>query len=416
MIIISRLKPYLKWRYFLYFFAFIAAWPCVFPFMGWLPDMKLNMMVLAVLSVFTAFSSSGSRIPSAISNIIYLQLGTFIIFYVLHGDSSYITRCVILITTFALLKIQMCHPQTEIIDTNVSFLTIQALMGGIGFVLTLAGILHPISTFIEFDGHVGTFYGLYTCNALYDGMVRVAGFFDEPGAFANWGIMALLFNKLFIENKTVEKVLIVGLISTLSMAFFIQVAIYAFLFYRQRMGKLITYGLLFFILLLIIASLTPDLNEAIFGRFTVNEQTGQLNGDNRTVHALSCLAYWKSSPLIGVGTRNLITISQMKGEFVGANPLTFFATDGIIGQIVLWIPTFYLLSLGGKNKKYKNAAIIMLFGYLQRPYDPTEIWYSLVVFTFILEAYREIYMYGDNCRSNISRTNFIPFKKTIGYE
>lgn len=408
---ISSLTPYLKWRYFLYFFAFIAAWPCVFSFMGWLPDMKLNMMVLAVLSVLTALSLKGPKLPSSISLIIFLQLICFILLSVLHGDGSYITRCVILITTFALLKIQMCHPQTEIIDTNVTFLTIQALMGGIGFVLTLAGILHPISTFIEFDGHIGTFYGLYTCNALYDGMVRVAGFFDEPGAFANWGIMALLFNKLFIDNKTVEKVLIVGLISTLSMAFFIQIAIYAFLFYRQRRGKLITYGLSFLILLLIISSFTPELNEAIFGRFTVNEQTGKLNGDNRTEHALSCLAYWESSPLIGVGPRNLITISQVKGEFVGANPFTFFATDGIIGQIVLWIPTFYLLSLGVKNKKYRNAAIIMLLGYLQRPYDPTEIWYTLVVFTFVLEAYREIYMYGNNCRSNISKTCFIPFKK-----
>ena len=33
----EKIKAYLNLRYFLYFFALIAGWPCVFFLMGWLP-------------------------------------------------------------------------------------------------------------------------------------------------------------------------------------------------------------------------------------------------------------------------------------------------------------------------------------------------------------------------------------------
>lgn len=411
MSIISRLKPYLKWRYFLYLFAMVAGWPCVFSFMGWLPDWKMNYMALAVVSVITALSAGGKSVPGAIKTLVAVQLLTFVFYFLIHSDSSYITRCVWLITAFSLVVIQAQRPKMEFIDTNVSFLTIQALMGGVGFVLFMAGLLPVISTFQEFDGHIGNFYGLFTTTVSSDGMVRVAGFFDEPGAFAFWGILALLFNKLFIGNKKVELALVVGLVSTLSMAYFIQIAMYAFFFYKNRMSKMVGYGLLFVVLLLIVASVSPELDHAIFGRFQIDAETGRMSGDNRTDHMLSCLAIWQTSPIIGVGGNNAIAISQNMGEFIGANPLVFFAMDGIIGQIVLWLPLFYLFSLGRYRKEYRYTAIILFVGFMQRPYDPTQLWYDLTMYMLLLEAYREIHMYPGMNRSDIQHTNFIPFTK-----
>ena len=412
MSIISRVKPYLKWRYFLYLFAMVAGWPCVFCFMGWLPSWKTNYMILAVLSVLTAIFAGGKSVPMAIKTLVFVQLLTFVLYFFIHSDSSYITRCAYLVTAYSLLVIQMRRPQTEFVDTNVSFLTIQALMGGVGFVLVMAGVLPVLSTFQEFDGHIGQFYGLFTTTVSTDGMVRVAGFFDEPGAFAFWGIMALLFNKLFIDNKKVELALIVGLVSTLSMAYFIQIAMYAFFFYRNRILKMFGYSLLFIVLLLIIASVSPELDNAIFGRFQIDAETGQMSGDNRTSHALSCLAIWKTAPIFGVGANNSIAIGQAMGEFIGANPLVFFAMDGIIGQIILWLPVFYLFSLGKFRRKYRYAAIILFVGFMQRPYDPTQMWYNVTMYMLLLEAYREIHMYPGRCRSNIQYTNFIPFTKS----
>lgn len=411
MSIISRLKPYLKWRYFLYLFAMVAGWPCVFSFMGWLPDWKMNYMVLAAMSVLTMLAGRSKQLPSPIITLFIAQLLSYLIYFVIHSDSSYLTRSVFLVTTYALLSMQMARPKTEFVDTNVSFLTVQALMGGLGFILYVAGILPVISTFREFDGHIGQFYGLFTTTVSTGSMVRVAGFFDEPGAFAFWGMVALLYNKLFINNKKIETILIIGLVSTLSMAFIIQISLYLLLFYRRKMSNLLMYGISFIIILLIVASVSPELNDALFGRFQVDAETGRLSGDNRTEHALDCLAIWKSSPILGVGANKLVEISADTSEFLGANPLVFFATDGIFGQLILWLPVFYLFSLGKYCKEYSYTAIILFVGFMQRPYDPTQLWYNLTMYMMLLEAYRSIHFYPGMNRSNIKHTNFIPFTR-----
>ncbi len=411
MSIISRLKPYLKWRYFLYLFAMVAGWPCVFSFMGWLPDWKMNYMVLAAMSVLTMLAGRSKQLPPPISALIIVQLLSFLIYYVIHSDSSYLTRFVFLVTTYALLSIQMARPKTEFVDTNVSFLVVQALMGGLGFILFMAGLLPVISTFREFDGHIGEFYGLFTTTVSTGGMVRVAGFFDEPGAFAFWGVVALLYNKLFINNKKIETVLVVGLVSTLSMAFIIQISLYLLLFYRRKMSNLLMYGISFIIILLIVASVSPELNDALFGRFQIDAETGRLSGDNRTEHALACLAIWQSSPILGVGANNMIEIGSNMGEFLGANPLVFFATDGLLGQLILWLPLFYLFSLGRYRKEFRYTSIVLFAGFLQRPYDPTQLWYDITMYMLLLEAYREIYKFPGKNRSNLRYTNFIPFTR-----
>lgn len=406
-----NLRPYIKWRFFLYLFAMIAGWPCVFSFMGWLPDWKMNYIALSVVSVITALTAGGKSVPSAIKFLFFIQLLTFILYFFIYSDTSYITRCVYLITTFALLVIQTQRPKTEFIDTNVSFMAIQALMGAVGFVLFIVGVLPVISTFIEFDGHTGQFYGLFTTTVSIGRLVRVAGFFDEPGAFAFWGVVALLYNKLFVNNKKVEIVLIVGLVCTLSMAYFIQVTIYFLLFYRKKKSDFFVYGLLFLILLVVVASISPEYNKSIFGRFQVDAETGRLSGDNRTDLMLVSLDIWLSSPIFGIGANNVIEISKKMGEFVGANPFVFFAADGIFGQLILWLPVFYLFSLGKYRKEYSYTAIILFAGFMQRPYDPTQLWYNLTMYMMLLEAYRSIHFYQGMNRSNITHTNFIPFTR-----
>ena len=378
----------IKQRHLLYFLALNVGWPSVFSFMGWLPEFHIGYIILAVICILYVMRD-GRNIPSQINKVIIAQMLCFVLYFFVHNDGSYLSRCFYLIIAWTLLSIQMSRPKMEFVDTNVFWLALQSAMGGLGFVLTLAGLLKPIGTFVEFDGHTGTFYGLYTCNFVYRGMVRVAGFFDEPGAFAFWGIVALLYNKLFIDNKTIEKILIVGLVSTLSMAYFIQLSIYAYFFYRHRISKLLLGGVLFVGLLATVASFSEEMNNAIFGRFSFDEQTGKCKGDNRAEIAAFCKEIWLSSPLIGVGANNVISISMSKEVFAGANPFTFLATDGIVGQVFLLLPLILIYSMGRYHPKYKYAAIVLFVGCLQRPYDPTELLYPLLFLTIPLEAYRE---------------------------
>lgn len=55
--------------------------------------------------------------------------------------------------------------------------------------------------FVEMDMRPGYFFGLFTTNTYFGGLVRNAGFYDEPGALAFWGIYALIINKMFVKTQ-----------------------------------------------------------------------------------------------------------------------------------------------------------------------------------------------------------------------
>jgi hypothetical protein len=279
----------------------------------------------------------------------------------------------------------------------------QAVAGTIGFVLVLVGLLQPLSQFIEMDGRTGHFYGLFTTNAVFDGFIRNAGFFDEPGALAFWGIFALLFNKIYINNKKIEYLLIFGLVSTLSMAYFIQVFAYFFLFYKNQRMKILLPVILLLLVLKGLASYSEGLDDAIFGRFLIDEQTGNLSGDNRSELLERCWRIFTTSPIIGVGARNLITSISFKEGFVGANFFFNWAADGLLGVVVTYIPLLFLLKLGQRKRQYTSAFIIILLGYLQRPYTDTQLLYPLIQFTLLLFAYLDV----------VNNYNFIHGRKSI---
>ena len=227
---LSKIIPYLKYRYFLYFFALVAGWPCVFYLMGWLPFYKTNYIILLVLAGAAVLGREAYRfVPKPISTIIIFQIIVWLFYGALYIDSSYLTRAFLLIITFSILGLQLSYrDKFEFIKTYNFWLAFQAFAGAVGFVLVIFGLLQPISQFIQMDGRHGTFFGLFTSNAVFDGFARNAGFYDEPGSLAGWGVFALLLNKLYINNKKIEYLLLFGLISTLSMAYFIQVAAYLF--------------------------------------------------------------------------------------------------------------------------------------------------------------------------------------------
>jgi len=393
---------YLKYRYFLYFFALVAGWPCVFYLMDWLPFYKTNYIVLFVLVGVTALIKNTYRfVPKTILVIIVFQIMVWLLYSLIYIDGSYLTRVFLLLITLSILGIQLSYRNKfEFIRTYNFWLVLQTVAGAIGFVLVLLGLLYPISQFIQMDGRPGYFYGLFTTNAVFDGFIRNAGFYDEPGALAFWGIFALLLNKLYVDNKKIEYLLLFGLISTLSMAYFIQVFAYLFFFYKNQRQKVIFPAILFLLVLIGIASFSEGLDNAIFGRFTVDEQTGTLSGDNRLDLMERCWRIFTTSPMIGVGATNLATVISNKEGFVGANFFVNWASDGILGVVVTYVPLLFLLILGQRKRQYKYAFIILLLGYFQRPYTDTQLLYPLVLYTILLFAYLDVYNYNFKQVSN----------------
>jgi hypothetical protein len=393
---LSKIIPYLKYKYFLYFFALVAGWPCVFYLMGWLPFYKTNYIVLFVLVGVTALIKNSYRfVPKPIALIILLQIIVWLFYGVLHADTSYLTRVFLLLITLSILGIQLSYRNKfEFIKTYNFWLAFQAFAGAIGFVLVIFGLLQPISEFIQMDGRPGAFYGLFTSNAVFDGFARNAGFYDEPGSLAGWGVFALLLNKLYVDNKKIEYLLLFGLISTLSLAYFIQVAVYLFFFYKNQRKTILLPAILFLITLKGVASFNEGLDHAIFGRFAINEETGSLSGDNRSELVERTWEIFTTSPVIGVGATNLSTVVSEKEGFVGANFFVNWASDGILGVVVTYIPLLFLLKLGKHKRQYKYAFIIILLGYFQRPYTDTQLLFPLVQYTLLLFAYLDVNEYN----------------------
>lgn len=398
------ITTYFKYKYLLYFFALIAGWPCVFYLMGWLPDYSVNYVILFILAVATTLFKNGfGRVPKRIVIIISIQMICWSLYGLLYQDTSYFTRVFLLIITFSFLGIQLSYrDKFEFIRTYNFWLVFQSVSGVIGFLLVLFSLLSPISQFIEMDGRPGYFYGLFTTNSVYGSFVRVAGFYDEPGALAFWGIFALLFNKLYVDNKKMEYLLIFGLISTLSMAYFIQLAVYFYLFYKNQRKKILLPLILFIIMLKGIASFNEGLDNVIFGRFSLNAQTQSLDGDNRTELLKRCWRIFKTSPVTGVGATNLATVVSEKEGFVGANFFVNWASDGILGVLVTYLPFFLLLKLGKYKRQYIYAFIIIILGLIQRPYTDTVLLYPLLSYTLVLHAYLDIRKYKKTSKTIIT--------------
>lgn len=388
---LNKLSPYLNFRYFLYFFAFIAGWPCVFFLMGWLPHYTVNYLLLFALAAFFIIIKNEYRLPSPIVTLLVLQITVWGIYSVIHGlDTSYFTRILMLCITYIFLEIQLSSGRFEFIKTYNLWLVFQVIAGSIGFILVLVGILQPIFEFRELDMRLGYFFGLFTTNTYFDGLVRNAGFYDEPGTLAFWGIYALIINKLFIYNKRMEMLLIFGLISTLSLAYFIQIAVYIFFFYKEKYRKLLPYIAAFLFVLILISSFNERMGDAIWGRIEYDQEAGTFAGDNRSKMTKECWNIFKTSPMVGQGARHLIEISKECRVFVGANPNLTLACDGFIGQIIVWSPFFLLLRLKRYDKKYGWAFWILMLGFMQRPYDGTQLLYPLMSFTIVLHAYLQV--------------------------
>jgi hypothetical protein len=178
------------------------------------------------------------------------------------------------------------------------------------------------------------------------------------------------------------------------MAYFIQVFTYLFFFYKNQRIKILLPVIIFLLVLVSISTFNTEINSAIFGRFNLNAESDTLFGDNRSELLKRCWRIFTTSPILGVGATNLATTIAAKEGFVGANFFVNWASDGILGVVVTYIPLLFLLKIGQRKPQYTYAFIIILLGYFQRPYTDTQLLYPLVLYTILLFAYLDVNRYS----------------------
>ena len=357
------------------FFSLIASWPCVFYLMGYLPDFKFNLLALASIAMAYIFFTKSYVVPSSLMLIANIQLITWLLYSIIHVDTSYITRMFYIFLAMLIVLIDFGKGGGRFLKIFVYWITLQSLLSAIGFILCILDIIHPFTYFDEMDGRLGYNFIIFTTNTYWGLFVRPAGFFDEPGALACWGVYALVLNRCFLKKKIVEYILLICLLFTLSIAFFIQACIFTFFFYRNNLKKIVISLIIVSFVMGYIISQDDVFYEQTIGRLVYDESEETISGDNRSDLRKNARTIFLQHPLIGVGGRNLFE----NHDDVIANEFTYLASDGILGQIVTWIPYVYLfLILGRSRRDVRYSVLVCAVGLLQRPYLPEKVERAIV--------------------------------------
>ena len=268
--------------------------------------------------------------------------------------------------------------------TFIRVLSIMAILGFISIFLIYIFHLQPFSyTSREGNRDISNFILTFATGRIEDNyltIIRSSGYFDEPGTFAFYIVVALLLNKMYSFSKKHEYILMIMGFCTLSIAFIISIFLYLVIFgIIERKLKLVIS------LIAILSSLTiiietfkqenevfKQLYELTIYRLQSDENDDKLiNGDNRSENIAYAYKAFMKAPLFGYGMNAHV---NPKTEFYGkicCNPLHPFATEGIFGTLIyfsifiFW--GFYIFKSGRIDYISLGCWIIILINLIQRP-------------------------------------------------
>lgn len=363
-----------------------SSYPYVFCQFLPIPYIKtLSVLFLSAFGIILLIKKKIQLPFSPFSEIILIQSIIWIFFCIYHQDSSYITRIMFIVVTY--LAILCIHNTSYGVQGFLrfynKFILVMSIGGALCFFLVLIFSYTPIFNFENVDGRTAYCFGLTCTNTYIGNVIRYAGYFDEPGAMAYWGIFALLFNRLFFYNWKFERVLMLCLVFTFSIAYYIQIFFYILFFNLKQVKHFLG---LFFGAVIIIGGiyLSKDTDFDIY-RFTIyrlemDESTGTIQGDSRSELTEKAKEQFEKAPILGIGAQKFTEI-----DYMADNPYEILAKDGIVGEIVTYLPLLIMVFVGVKGKKdFLYAAVILGMGYLQRPFHVDLIHPLMLYMMFLL--------------------------------
>jgi hypothetical protein len=240
--------------------------------------------------------------------------------------------------------------------------------GAITFLIHLFIGIPPLFHIPYSDTSVTFFIGLTTSNEYYNvegiRLIRYAGFFDEPGTFALYSLFAIIINKIYFGDRKVEYWLIIVTAFTLSLAFYIIIAIYLLLFnFKLSYVKYLIVPLVCSIIIFNYLNTYKGENNSILTlkKMTVEriklDEKRTFVGNNRFEASSHDKKIFFQNPLFG---------TQSKEEIKGISFYYVFAMYGIIGSFfyygLLVYFIFRILQMRGPTQIFffKIIALIML--------------------------------------------------------
>lgn len=368
----------------------LCGYPFVFERFLPIPNIYIIYFLLLINISITLFNKRTIfKLPKGIATVFIVQIIAWLFYSVIHIDTSYITRVFLLIVTYlVLIYLYNTNQITDFFKKFNKILLLQVVLGTFAFFLILANILNPLFEFTNVDQRTCYCFGLTCSNALFGNIIRVGGFFDEPGAFAFWGIWALIINKLFIKNKFAEIIIIIGLAFTFSISYYIQVILYLVLFYHNNPKVIITIAVFVIVASAIIITTKGtdfDIYKLTFQRFEKNYY-GDFAGNNREPLMVEAKKYFYNNMIFGYGARNIENLNI----YIADNPFETLAQDGILGTIITYLPLLWILLKNIRKKEIVYSIIVLVIGYFQRPFHLNLIHYLILYGFFMLIHFNKI--------------------------
>ena len=372
----------------------LSMYPYIFQlFFGFPQENVMGIVFFVIIALYCLRIKRRQRgMPNELIIIMTIQCIGWFFYFVLFDDTSYLTRIFFIALAFLSLSMLLWKDSFfKFLDINNRFLAIQGVLGIIAFVLVFVGLLQPLISIAIKDGYGSiNFYGLTCSNSVYGNFMRVGGFFDEPGAFAFWGVFALLLNKLTVDNRKLEIILIVSLLFTFSAAYFVVLPIYLVCFYSTKLKTMIL-TLLILVPLIFVISKTLSSNSD-FLRLTVERFSGDRIYSTRYDQADEAEAIFRKAPVFGIGGRNF----GEQGNTIADNPYEILAKDGVVGFVITYLPLLFVMLMYWRKKEVLFASGILFLDYQQRPFHINEMHY-LMLYLFCLLV---ILKYGNNKNTN----------------
>lgn len=343
---------------------------------------------LCILFIFqNAFRGNCSSLPSKFNSAVVITVVSWGLYGLFFQDSSYITRIILLLITYCfLLLLYRNNIFEKFWIYNNRFILLQTFFAFVGFILLAVGLLEPIITVLPQDSvHVYRFYGILCSKVAGIGFVRPAGYFDEAGALAAWTVYGLVFNFVFLRDKIYNRFAPWFATVTLSIAYYIQMALFLALKNLKTIYRLIPVVIIVLIAIPYINQTEGsdfDIYARTIGRFEFDSEKG-ISGNNRQNQMDAAYTQFESSPFFGIGSQNFGTQDGIGSD----NPFEILAKDGIIGYIITYIPLLLILA-SNRRKEILVALLVLFVGYQQRPFHFNFL-QDLYLWSFLLFALKD---------------------------
>ena len=392
MYITNIIKQKKGFRVFL-FVLFILM--CFNPYMIMLvhfPQMHIFggslLQLVYVLLLFLILISKRGKIvvfQGSLQTCVIIQLVGLGFSFIYHGAIGYLLVGITMALVLLLISyLEKTITLKEFFSYYNKWILWMSIGGVVVFILALIGIpplfeyMNPVSEIDNISSWLVGFTNTYNIanTGITSNFVRYSGYFDEPGAMGYWGIYALIFNKLFIGNQKLEKILLVLLLFTFSMGYFIQVFVYLILFYALKSSKfrfsfLIVIGLVMYGIYSTKGTDYSELYKVSFARLeslTASSTSDIYVEDKRGEVMKQARKVFRENPVMGVGA-----VKWSKMPYMADNPYETLAKDGILGTVYYYMPYFILvyMSLKRKDREMQNALFVLFLGFMHRPFHGT---------------------------------------------